>query len=70
MDQTGKNFREEVLDGTADPTSLPKDLRDSLQALRTKTVDGVLLTPSLYTGTATDAEGKIIPISQDEWLMG
>ena len=54
MDQAGKDYREEVLEGAADPSSLPKDLRGSLQALRTKTVDGVLLTPSLYTGIVTD----------------
>ena len=49
------------------PSSLPKDLRGSLQALRTKTVGGVLLTPSFYTAIVADEEGKIIPISREEW---
>ena len=50
MGQTGKYYREEVLEGAAGPSSFPKDLRGSLQALRTKTVDRVLPTPNLYTG--------------------
>ena len=67
MDQAGKDYREEVIEGATDPTSLPKDLRGSLQALRAKTVDGVLLTPSIYTGIVTNEGGKIIPISREEW---
>ena len=30
-------------------------------------MDGVLLTPSLYTGIMTDGDGEITPISRDEW---
>ena len=63
----GKGYREKVLEGAADPTSLPKDLRGSLQALQTKTVDGVPLTLSIYTGILTGEEGEIIPISREEW---
>ncbi len=40
MDTTGKAYREKVLNGTADPTNLPSDLRGSLRALQTKTIGG------------------------------
>ncbi len=67
MDHIGTEYRNQVLAGTADSSSLPKDLQGSLEALQTKTVGGVRLTPALYTGIVTDDEGKIIPISKEEW---
>ena len=36
MDIYGKAYREDVLNGTADPTKLPKDSRGSLAAFKTK----------------------------------
>ena len=67
MDDPEKSYREGVLKGTADPTELPKDPRESLKATRTKTVDGVALIPDLYTGIVTTVSGEIIPISKQEW---
>ena len=34
---------------------------------RFQVAGGVLLTSSLYTGVATDEDGKIIPISREKW---
>ena len=42
-------------------------MRESLAALKTKKVDGISLTPYLYTGIATSADGDIIPITEHEW---
>ena len=67
MDDQGKAYREEVLMGIADPSHLPRDLRGSLQALKTKTVDKVELTADLYTDVVTTSAGDIIPITPVEW---
>ena len=66
-DDEGKTYREEVLNETADPTELPKNLRESLATLKTKKVDGITVTPDLYTGVVTTAAGDIIPITEQEW---
>ena len=67
MDAQGRAYREKVLEGTADASGLPRDLRESLHALRTKKVDGVQLTNDLYTGVVTTEDGAIIPITPEEW---
>ena len=63
MGDHGNAYREEVLQGTADPSLLPSGLLGSLQALQTKKVDGVALSADLYTGVVTTAAGSIIPIT-------
>ena len=67
MDDRGRAYREGGLQGMADPSQLPKDLRGSSQALQTKKVNGVALTAELYTGMATTAAGDITPITPTEW---
>ena len=54
----GNAYREDVLNGTTDPTKLPKDLRESLAALKTKKVGGIPLTPDLYTGVTSHVYGR------------
>ena len=67
MDADGKAYCEDVLGGTTDPSNLSRDLRESLAALGTKKVDGVLLTTYLYAGVVTSADGSITPITEQEW---
>ena len=60
MDDKGRVYRK-VLEGTADPTELPKDLRQSLKALQTKTVDGVAHTPTCKQGPPRRRREKSSP---------
>ena len=66
VDADGKAYRGDVLNGTADPTELPRDLRESLAALKTKKVGGIPLTPDIYTGVVTSVDESIIPITEQE----
>ena len=67
MDPVGKAYRRTVLNGTTDPAKLPKDLRGPLAALKTKNVGNITHTPDLYTGVVTSVDGRITPITEQEW---